>query len=123
MIKLLICLLMLGSVSAFAAKKKIECKARGYYVTLDSSYSSFAQVESVSISNNYGKSIYSNEPNCFVISRESAVGSFVIINCEFEYGNRKEQKLVVNQYLAEDGVGEAILQINSRSHVLNCKNI
>ena len=115
---LLVALSLLGTISAFAAEKRIECmSANGkIHVALVSSTDSFDQVDVLTIINSTfaGKDLQVQNPRCLVIQRESQKGPFVIVNCE-------DEKILVNQFLAKGSDGEATLKAGLRRHSLACK--
>ena len=115
---LLIGLLAVVSISAFAAEKRIECmtESKNIHVALVGSNENFDQVETLTIIKGgvFGKDLQIQNPNCMVIPRDSDKGLFIIVNCE-------KQKLLVNQFLPAGSDGQATLKLGLKRHSLTCK--
>jgi hypothetical protein len=116
---LLISLLALGSISAFARDKRIECLSanKKVHVALVGTTDSFDAVETLTIIKGgvFGGDEQVQNPNCMVIPRESSKGPFVIVNCE-------DQKLLVNQFLDKGIEGDASIKLGVRRIRLTCKS-
>ncbi len=115
---LLIGLVALTSLSAFAAEKRIECisENKKVHVALVGTTDTFDAVETLTIIKGgiFGRDEQVQNPNCMVLSRESGKGPFVIVNCQ-------EQKLLVNQFLAKDSEGSASIKLGAKRISLSCK--
>jgi len=117
--KLLVGLLVLSSVSAFAAEKRIECMSanKKVQVALVGTTDAFDAVETLTIIKGgvFGRDEQIQSPNCRVELRENGLGDWALINCE-------DGKLLVSQLLKNEGVDNGSLKIGARRIRLSCKS-
>lgn len=112
-------LLVLSSVSAFAAEKRIECMSanKKVHVALVGTTESFDAVETLTIIKGglFGSDEQIQNPNCRVDLRENRLGNWALINCE-------DGKFLVTQLLKNEGEDNGSLKIGARRISLSCKS-
>lgn len=118
--KLLIGLLALSSLSAFAATKRIECLSENKKVHVaiagetDSFYGFKLETLTIVKGGIFGVDEQIHFPSCLLTQRDSVNGPWVALNCE-------DQNLVVNQFLNKGLDGHGLIKIGSKKYGLDCK--
>lgn len=111
--------MIMAAMNAFSSERRIDCMSENkrVQVSLIGINDEFTKIENLKVLKLgwYGVSYEVKNPNCKIFLRGSVHNVFAIINCE-------EHGLIVNQFIRENGFGDANIEIGLKRHVLNCEN-